>query len=208
MHFFSRLLAEADESVYSQVHAAPANVAPFQVATWRRANPGLAFGLPAPEVLKAEARLAKRDAAELATFRALRLNQGTDEVETTHLISAEVWREVETETLPPALGPMALGVDLGGTAAFTAAAAYWPKTGRLEGFVACGSSPPLPERALADGASGVYEATQRAGELVLIGNRVVPVGPLAEAVRRYGVPQAMELTSSFTQNCHKASPAR
>ena len=86
VHFFTRLLAESDESVYSQVHAAPPSVAPFQVATWRRANPGLAYGFPALEVLKAEARLAKRDPAELATFRALRLNQGTSEVETQHLI--------------------------------------------------------------------------------------------------------------------------
>ena len=111
MHFFSRLLAEADESVYSQVHAAPPSVAPFQVATWRRANPGLAFSLPALEVLKAEARLAKRDAAELATFRALRLNQGTSEIETQHLISSEVWREAETDTLPPREGPCAWGAQ-------------------------------------------------------------------------------------------------
>ena len=153
MHFFSRLLAEADESVYSQVHAAPPSVAPFQVATWRRANPGLAFGLPALEVLKAEARLAKRDSAELATFRALRLNQGTSEIETQHLIrlclktlqgrritsalsdekgiflapvsanysrirrfqtepSSEVWREAETDTLPPREGPCAWGAEM------------------------------------------------------------------------------------------------
>ena len=100
VHFFSRLLAERDESVYSQVHAAPANVAPFQLATWRRANPGLAYGLPPQEVLKAEARLAKRDSAELATFRALRLNQGTSEVGQHHLIDTTTWREVERGTLP------------------------------------------------------------------------------------------------------------
>ena len=61
-------------------------------------------------------------AAELATFRALRLNQGTSEVETQHLIASETWREVETEALPPAEGPSAWGVDLGGTAAFSAVA--------------------------------------------------------------------------------------
>ncbi len=156
-HFFSRLLAEADESVYSQVHAASTDSPPFQVATWQRANPGLNFGLPAREVLKAEARLAKRNSAELATFRALRLNQGTSEVETQHLVDAETWRAVEVNPLPPAEGPCAWGIDLGGTAAFSAVACFWPRTGRLEGFVACGSSPSLAERALNDSMSGVYE---------------------------------------------------
>ena len=80
-HFFARLLAEEDPSVYAQVHAAPREASPFSVRQWRRANPGLDYGLPDVETLRAEARLAKRDPAELATFRALRLNQGTSEVE-------------------------------------------------------------------------------------------------------------------------------
>ena len=191
-HFFARLLDEKDPSVYAQVHAAPIDAPPFTVKSWRLANPGLAHGLPDVEVLKAEARLAKRDPAELATFRALRLNQGTSEVESRFLIDAMTWREVETDSLPPREGPLAWGIDLGGTAAFSACGAFWPKTGRLEGFVSCGHDPPLAERALGDGVSGVYEAMRNAGELVQIGGRVVPVGPfLAEAVERFGRPQAI-----------------
>ena len=39
---------------------------------------------------------------------------------------------------------------------------------------------------------GTYEAIKDAGDLVLLGGRVVPVGPfLAEAVRRYGRPKAL-----------------
>ena len=87
---------------------------------------------------------------------------------------------------------MSLGIDLGGTAAFCAAAAWWPRSGRLEGFVSCGTAPPLPERALADGVSGVYEQMLARGELVQLGNRVVPVGAfLQEAVNRFGRPQAI-----------------
>ena len=53
-------------------------------------------------------------------------------------------------------------------------------------------APPLPERALADGVSGVYEAMRDRGELVQLGNRVVPVGAfLQEAVNRFGRPQAI-----------------
>ena len=191
-HFFARLLGEDDPSVYAQTHAAGPDDPPFHLRTWRKANPALDAGLPALDTLKAEARLAKRDPAELATFRALRLNQGTDETETRALIDAMTWRAVETDALPAREGPCAWGVDLGGTAAFSACAAYWPRTGRLEGFVACGGSPALPERALADGVSGVYETMAADGELVLLGGKVVPVGPfLAEAARRYGRPQAI-----------------
>ena len=191
-HFFARLLAEDDPSVYAQVHAAPWDAPPFRVATWRRANPGLDYGLPDVEVLRAEARLARRDPAELATFRSLRLNQGTSEVEQSFLVAADTWRAVETDPLPPREGPSAWGIDLGGTAAFSACAAYWPRSGRLEGFVACGTIPELAQRALADGVSGVYEAMRDAGELVQIGRRVVPVGSfLAEAVRRFGRPHAI-----------------
>ena len=191
-HFFARLLEEDDPSVFALTYAADMDDNPFSVKTWRKANPALSHGLPHMDVLRAEARLAKRDPAELATFRSLRLNQGTSEVESRMLIDAMTWREVETEELPPREGPVCFGIDLGGTAAFSACSAYWPRSGRLEGFVTCGTDPSLSERALSDGVSGVYETMRDAGELVQLGGRVVPVGPfLVEAVLRYGKPQAI-----------------
>ena len=191
-HFFSRLLAENDPAVYAQVHAARPDDRPMARRTWHKANPGLRYGLPLEEVLEAEARLAKRDPAELASFRALRLNQGTSDVDVSMLVDAEVWRSIEVDDLPPREGPVSFGLDLGGTAAFTACAAWWPRSGRLEGFVACGNDPALSERALADGVSGVYERMRDDNELVQIGGKVVPVGPfIKEAVSRYGKPQAI-----------------
>ena len=191
-HFFARLLDEDDESIFSLTYAAEDDDNPFAVSTWRKANPGMRYGMPDIEVLRAEARMAKRDPAELATFRSLRLNQGTSEVESQHLIDSLVWRSIETEELPPREGPMCMGLDLGYTSAFSACAVYWPQSHRLEGFVACGHNPPLSERALADGVSGVYETMLARNELVQIDDRVVPIGPfLQEAVRRYGKPQAI-----------------
>ncbi len=191
-HFFARLLAEDDPSVFALTYAAGPDDNPFSVKAWRKANPALVAGMPSIDALRAEARLAKRDPAELATFRALRLNQGTSEIDTRALVDILTWRAVETDALPPRVGPVAFGIDLGGTAAFSACAAYWPATGRLEGFVSCGADPPLPERALRDGVAGVYERMRENGELVTLGGKIVPVGPfLAEAVRRYGRPQAI-----------------
>ena len=191
-HFFARLLAESDRSVYSQVHAASDSDPPYQVRTWRKANPGLRFGLPDVEVIRAEARLAKRDEQEAATFAALRLNLGQDDTAARLLLDAATWRAIETDPLPARSGPCAWGIDLGGTAAFSAVAAYWPRTGRLEGFQACGSEPRLAERAQADGVPGQYQRMRANGELLTLGGRVVPVGPfLAEAVARYGQPSAI-----------------
>ena len=191
-HFFARLLAEEDPAVFALTYAARPDDPPFRVRTWHKANPGLRYGLPDIEVLRAEARLARRDPAEMASFRSLRLNMGTSEVDESFLLSSETWRAVETDPLPPREGPLAWGIDLGGTAAFSACAAFWPRSGRLEGFVTCGTKPELSERALADGVSGTYEAMRDAGELVQLGGRVVPVGPLlVEATRRYGRPQAI-----------------
>ena len=96
------------------------------------------------------------------------------------------------DILPAASGRYALGTDLGATAAFSACAAYWPDTGRLEGFVSCGTVPELEKRERRDGVVGVYSAMRRRGELVQLGGRVVPVGPLLkEAVRRWGRPSAL-----------------
>ena len=191
-HFFARLLEEKDKSVFSLAYAADADDDPFAVKTWRKANPAMKHGMPDIEVLRAEARMARRDPAELATFRSLRLNQGVSEVDSQHLIDSTVWRSIETETLPPREGPYSLGIDLGGTGAFCAAAGWWPQTGRLEGFVACGTKPPLSERALADGVSGIYEAMYERDELVMIGHRITPVGKfLREAINRFGRPQAI-----------------
>ena len=191
-HFFARLLGEKDPSVFALTYAAGQDDPPFQVRTWKRANPALDAGMPDVAVIRAEARFAKRDPAELATFRALRLNQGTDETDQRVLLDALTWRACETDALPPREGPWALGIDLGGTAAFSAAAAYWPRSGRLEGFVVCGTVPPLSERALTDGVSGIYEAMAKARELVQMGGKIAPASELlAEAVRRYGRPQAI-----------------
>ena len=85
-HFFARLLAEDDPSVFALTYAADDDDDPFKERTWHRANPAMKYGMPNIAVIRAEARMARRDPAELATFRSLRLNQGTSDVESQHLI--------------------------------------------------------------------------------------------------------------------------
>ena len=125
--------------------------------------------------MRAEAQGFPTDPDELAGFRALRLNQGTRDVLTPFLIDPDTWKETEVLELPEARGKYALGLDLGGIAAFTAAAAYWPESGRLDGFQACGGNPILSERAKGDRVPGIYQQMEARGELLVIGGKVVPI---------------------------------
>lgn len=92
--------------------------------------------------------------------------------------------EVAPDDLPPRAGPCVLGVDLGGSRSMSAAAFYWPETGRLEAVGTFPASPGLAERGAADGVSGRYLEMADRGELTVMGEATVPPGPwLAELVR-------------------------
>ena len=191
-HFFEKILREEDPAVFSKIYAADRETDPFNENTWKLANPGLPH-FPDIEILRTEARLAKRDSSELASFRALRLNQGTSEIDEAYLIDPDTWKGAEVIELPEAKGNYALGLDLGGVAAFSAAAAYWPASGRLEGFQACGGIPTIAERSKLDGVGDLYPQMEQRGELIVYpGKRVVPLDKfLKDVISRFGRPYAV-----------------
>ena len=140
-HWFARLLEGA---AYSQTHAARPNDPPFQVRTWRRANPSLDHLPSLLEQLRTEAADARRDPALLWQFRALRLNGGQPDTEQALLLEAGLWASIEgTAGLS---GPTVWGIDLGTTAAQSAVACYWPQTGALRAVAAFPAEPSLSER--------------------------------------------------------------
>ena len=143
-----------------------------------------------PDLLAAirnESIQAKADPALLASFEALRLNLGTDDVAVSTLLSAGLWQEIEGAAEPD--GSCIWGVDLGTSAAQSAVAAYWPASGRLEVLSAFPSEPSLAERGLRDGVGGLYADCARRGELLTLGGRAVDVGLLLEAaLERFGKP--------------------
>ena len=187
-HWFRRLFRTAD---YAQVHAAGPDDPPFSVRTWRKANPSLDH-LPSLRTrIAAEAVDAKRDATLLPSFRALRLNLGTADVERSQLLEAGTWAGIEADDAIPE-GRYALGIDLGSGAAMSAAAGYWPDTGRLAAMAAFPSVPSLAERGIRDGVGRLYVDMARRGELLTYPGRVVPVDALLIEVRaRWGAPAAI-----------------
>ena len=187
-HWFEKQLTGGAD--YFQVHAARDGDAPFQARTWERANPSLRYMPVLRRVIAREAVKARKDPAVLPAFRALRLNQGTHDVERAALLAAGTWEAIEGEALRR--GPLVWGVDMGTTAAMSAISAYWPDTGRLEVLAAFPETPSLAERGLRDGVGKLYQDMERRDELIIAGGRVVSVEELLrEALGRFGPPDAV-----------------
>ena len=187
-HWFSRLLDGGAD--YIQIHAAAPGDPPFERETWLKANPGLDH-LPDLEVaIQREAEAAQRDAMLLPAFEALRLNLGVSDVREAVLMEAAFFLTLEGES--KRAGAVVWGMDLGTSAAQSAVAAYWPKTGRLEVLAAFPSEPSLSQRGVRDGVGDLYRQCNDRGELIQTGGKAVALGPLfAEALSRFGQPSAI-----------------
>ena len=188
-HFFARLL---DTAPYSQVHAARPDDPPFHKRSIRRANPSVDL-LPSLQAqIAEEAADAKRDPDALASFRALRLNQGVDDVRRSVLVDADTWKRAAALPAPDIHSDLyILGIDLGQNAAMSAAAAYF-YDGRLEVMAAFPEWPSLAERGVSDGVAGQYVRMAQRGELIQCGELVTDVPELLqEVLARWGRPQAI-----------------
>jgi phage terminase large subunit-like protein len=101
-------------------------------------------------------------------------------------VTVDEWMgsEVSPDDLPERFGPCILGVDLGGSRSMSAAAFYWPETGRLEALGTFPATPALADRGASDGVSDRYCQMQTRGELSVMGEATVPPGPwLAQIVK-------------------------
>ena len=189
-HFFARLLASAP---YAQVHAARSDDPPFRARTMRRANPSFDHLPSLRAQLAEEAVDARRDPDALASWRALRLNLGTDDTARSVLLDAASWQRASALPEPEAAprGGYCLGLDLGTSAAMSAAAAYF-RDGRLEAVAVFPETPDLAARGLSDGVGRLYVRMHERGELVLAGRRVSDIPSLlAEVLARWGAPSAV-----------------
>lgn len=195
-HWFEVMLKESGLS-----YAAAPDADAFDPRTWATANPSLRAFPALRAQIRREAEQARRNPSLLASFRSLRLNMGVPDILRPHLVSPEEWLRVERKRkkLPERAGPLVLGLDLGSTAAMSAAAGFWPATGRLEVVSAFPRKPGLGARGLADGVGNLYEKMAVEGHLVQLGSRTVPIPELLDvALRRFGRP-AVVATDRFRE---------
>ena len=144
------------------------------------------------DVIRDEAKAAKADPSLLPSFKALRLNMGVADIETAMLLDAATWQRIEVPDRPQASGEWAMALDLGDGAAMSAAAGYWPSTGRLEALAAFPAVPDLAERGLRDGVGRLYMDMASRDELIMTPGRAVSVEALLlEALDRWGRPAAI-----------------
>lgn len=154
--------------VYFQEHSAAADCDITDERAWAAGNPGLESGIKSVEWMRRMANRAVGNAAETAIFRSQNLNcPGVSVLE--RIVDLSDFRNcvVPPENLPPRDDFAVMGLDLGGTLSLTAAAIYWPRTGRMECYAVVGGVPSLSERGIADGVGNRYELMQERGELMV-----------------------------------------
>lgn len=191
-HWFQRWL-DGSGSDYALSYAPGPDADPMKMATIRAANPSLGHMPELKALILRDRERARGSPAAMASYQALRLNAGVSDTHYSYLLDPDTWRACESDALPPPDGPCVWGMDLGATAAMSAVAAYWPRTGRLEVMAAFpGEGMTLAERGRRDGVADAYLDMERRGELITTPGRTVDVARLcAEAHDRYGPPVAV-----------------
>ena len=186
---FSRWLDEPPPGTFVQEHRPAFGLPADDLESLLQANPGATEGIGAtPEWLVAQARRAiARGGSALSSFRNLNRNERVSTEDRSVLVTVDEWlsAEVAPDDLPARSGPCVLGVDLGGSRSMSAAAFYWPDTGRLEALGTFPCSPSLADRGAADGVSDRYVQMEARGELLTMGEATVPPGPWLAAVVKH-----------------------
>ena len=171
------------------------------VAAWRAANPGLACGIKSLSYMRDEARRVAVSVADQSSFRALDMNlpgQPSREM----AVDLDSWKAVESLTAAKRSGPASIGFDAGGAQSMSAAAAFWPETGRLDTFACFPKTPPLDERGESDGVGALYARAAAAGQLWLLGERV---SDLAAFLERIGAALGGSLVSGIAADRFRQS---
>lgn len=203
-HPFSKWLDEPQEGVYRQEHRPPPGLPADDLESLLLANPGSKAGIGSSvDWLQAQARRAiARGGSALTTFRLYNRNERVSGETRDLLLTVDEWLACETSDLPPRQGQVVIGIDLGGSASMSAAAFYWPDSGRLECLGTFPGKPGLLDRGQADGVGARYTEMKERGELSTLGDQTVPVAPwLGETLRHVeGQPIAAIVADRFKQS--------
>jgi phage terminase large subunit-like protein len=203
-HPFSRWLDDEQPGVYTQEHRPAPSLPADDIDSLLIANPGAAAGIGASlEWLQAQARRAiARGGSTLTSFRLYNRNERVSGEARDVLLTTDEWLRCETAAAPPREGPVVVGIDLGGSASMSAAAFYWPTTGRLEVVGCFPSRPSLLDRGQADGVGDRYTQMRDRGELSTLGDQTVPVAAWLVEIMRHVAGEAI---AAITMDRYKQS---
>ena len=178
-HPFSKWIDDPLPGTYVQEHRPSPGLPADDVPSLLIANPGAEHGIGSSlEWLRATAgRAIARGGSSLSSFRLYNRNERISDESRDSLITPDEWMACEVSDLPAREGQVVIGIDLGGSASMTAAAFYWPDTGRLECLGTFPSRPSLLDRGQVDAVGDRYVQMQARGELTVLGDKTVPVSP-------------------------------
>ena len=163
---FSELRERRDDpAVVWHEYAADPDCRLDDVDQWRKANPGLGT-IKSLDYMQDASDRAIATPAAAPGFRAFDLNIPGDP-DADPIVSIAAYQRCIAAVLPERSGDAWLGWDLGGANSFSAAAAYWPESGRVELYAGVGGIPDLRTRSRADGCGDLYLRMQQSGELWL-----------------------------------------
>lgn len=185
-HPFSKWIDDPLPGTYVQEHRPPPGLPADDYDSLLIANPGSVHGIGSSmEWLEATARRAiARGGSSLSSFRLYNRNERISDESRDSLVTIDEWMSCEVSELPPREGSVVIGIDLGGSASMTAAAFYWPETGRLECLGTFPSRPSLLDRGQVDAVGDRYVQMHDRGELTVLGDKTVPVAAwLVEVVK-------------------------
>ncbi len=186
-HPFSRWLDDEQPGVYRQEHRPAPGLPADDIDSLVIANPGATAGIGASlEWLQAQARRAiSRGGSALTSFRLYNRNERVSGETRDLLLTVDEWLQCEATDTPARDGSVIVGLDLGGSASMSAAAFYWPASGRLEVLGWFPSRPTLLDRGQSDGVGERYTTMRDRGELFTLGEQTVPVAPWLLEVMRH-----------------------
>lgn len=196
-HPFSRWIDDPLPGTFVQEHRPAPGLPADDRDSLLIANPGAVHGIGSSiDWLESQAKRAiARGGSTLTSFRLYNRNERVSGEARDMLVTLDEWLSCETSDLPPRQGGVVIGIDLGGSASMTAAAYYWPETGRLECKGTFPSMPSLLDRGQTDGVAGRYVEMQDRGELSVLGDKTVPVAPwLVEVMRHVADQQVIAIT--------------
>ena len=173
---FSELLARRGQpGIVIHEYAADDDADLLDVDEWHKANPGLKSGIKSMDYMRDAAQRAADTPAAQSGFKVLDLNIAGD-VGGNPIVTVADYANCVTAALPERAGDCWIALDVGGAAAFTGAAAYWPDTGRCEIFAGVGGIPDPAARGQADGVGDLYQRMADRGELwAYAGQRETPL---------------------------------
>ena len=189
--WYDAVMGEAGNDDSDSVYRFVLSADPDKWDDWQeilRVNPAAYINDRLYRELKTGLKKAQQSERAKRKFLSYRLNIPViGGAESEPVLPDEDWRAVRGRAVAERVGPCVVGIDAGGSTSFSAAAGYWPESGRLELVALIPGIPSLDTQADRDDADvSAYDRLVASGSLIVADGFVqVPLRLLFDVVRSW-----------------------